>query len=117
MLYPLMLAGLRGLSVPIIIHLIHRQRLKPQLLATSQFLDQQDLANAFAPVPRDLLQLLLRLLLLALFVLLMSRLVMARHKRRPADHGRGARSVDEHATEGGRDTATCSTAPNDKSSN
>ncbi len=76
MLYPLMLAGLVGLSVPIIIHLIHRQRLKPQLLATSQFLDQQDLANAFAPVPRDLLQLLLRLLLLALFVLLMSRLVL-----------------------------------------
>ena len=34
MLHPLMLAGLVGLSVPIVIHLIHRQRLKPQLLAT-----------------------------------------------------------------------------------
>ncbi len=76
MLYPLMLAGLVGLSVPVIIHLIQRQRLKPQLLATSQFLDEHDLANAFAPVPRDLLQLLLRLLLLTLFVLLMSRLVL-----------------------------------------
>ena len=30
---------------------------KPQVLATLQFLDPQDSANAFAPVPRDLLQL------------------------------------------------------------
>ena len=75
MLHPWMLLGLAGLSVPIIIHLIQKQRLKPQQLATLQFLDREDLANAFAPVPRDMLQLLLRLLLLGLFVLLMSRLV------------------------------------------
>jgi hypothetical protein len=77
MLYPLMLLGLAGLAVPIILHLIQRQRLKPQVLATTQFLDPQDVANAFAPVPRDLLQLLLRLLLLGLFVLLMSRLLVS----------------------------------------
>src|SRR5581483_1254830 len=75
MLYPLMLLGLIGLAVPVIIHLIQRQRLKPQVLATLQFLDPQDAANAFAPVPRDLLQLLLRLALLGLFVLLMARLL------------------------------------------
>lgn len=75
MLHPWMLIGLAGLSVPIIIHLIQKQRLKPQQLATLQFLDREDLANAFAPVPRDMLQLLLRLLLLGLFILLMSRLV------------------------------------------
>lgn len=75
MLHPLMLLGLLGLGVPIIIHLIQRQRLQPQVLATLQFLDPEDAANAFAPVPRDLLQLLLRLMLLALFVLLMGRLV------------------------------------------
>jgi hypothetical protein len=75
MLYPWMLLGLTGLGVPIIIHLIQRQRLRPQVLATLQFLDPEDTANAFAPVPRDLLQLLLRLLLLTLFVLLMSRLL------------------------------------------
>jgi hypothetical protein len=76
MLYPLMLLGLLGLAVPVILHLIQRQRLRPQVLATLQFLDPQDAANAFAPVPRDLLQLLLRLALLALFVLLMARLLV-----------------------------------------
>jgi len=76
MLYPLMLLGLLGLAVPVILHLIQRQRLRPQVLATLQFLDPQDAANAFAPVPRDLLQLLLRLALLALFVLLMARLLI-----------------------------------------
>jgi len=73
MLNPLMLFGLLGLSVPIVIHLIQRQRLRPQLLATLQFLDREDVSNAFAPVPRDLLQLLLRLLLLLLFIFLMAR--------------------------------------------
>ena len=74
MLHPAMLLGLLGLSLPVIIHLIQRQRLRPQPLSTLDFLDREDLANAFAPVPRDLLQLLLRLLLLGLFVVLMARL-------------------------------------------
>ncbi|MFM7289740.1 MAG: VWA domain-containing protein [Planctomycetia bacterium] len=74
MLHPAMLLGLLGLSVPVIIHLIQRQRLRSQPLSTLEFLDREDLANAFAPVPRDLVQLLLRLLLLGLFVLLMCRL-------------------------------------------
>src|SRR5436309_3202442 len=76
MLNPLMLLGLAGLSLPVIIHLIQRQKLQPQWLATLQFLDDEDVANAFAPTPRDLLQLLLRLLLLGLFVVLMGRLVI-----------------------------------------
>ena len=59
MLNPLMLLGLLGLGVPVVIHLIHRQRLRPQWLATLRFLDREDVANAFAPVPRDLLQLVL----------------------------------------------------------
>jgi hypothetical protein len=73
MLHPWMLWGLVGLSVPIIIHLIQRQRLRVQPLATLRFLDIEDAANAFAPVPRDWLQLLLRLLVLGLFVMLMAR--------------------------------------------
>ena len=77
MLNPLMLAGLLGLSVPIIIHLIQTQRLKPQPLATLKFLDIEDVANAFHPVPRDILQLILRLILLTFFVLLMSRLIFS----------------------------------------
>jgi hypothetical protein len=76
MLNPLMLLGLAGLAVPVIIHLIQRQRLRPQWLATLQFLEREDVANAFAPVPRDRLQLLLRLLLLLLLVLLMARLAV-----------------------------------------
>jgi hypothetical protein len=73
MLHPWMLWGLVGLSVPIIIHLIQRQRLRVQPLATLRFLDIEDAANAFAPVPRDWLQLLLRLLVLGLFIMLMAR--------------------------------------------
>jgi hypothetical protein len=69
-----MLLGLAALGIPVLIHLINRRRMKPRPLATLEFLDQQDVANAFAPVPRDLLQLLLRLLLLTLFILLMARL-------------------------------------------
>ena len=76
MLHPWMLLGLAGLAVPVILHLIQRQRLRPQLLATLEFLDVEDAANAFAPVPRDWLQLLLRLLLLTLFILLMARMAI-----------------------------------------
>src|SRR5262249_5371516 len=83
MLHPWMLLGLAGLAVPVIIHLIQRQRLRTQPLATLQFLDIEDAANAFAPVPRDWLQLLLRLLLLGLFVLLMARFVIGGAKVGP----------------------------------
>ena len=76
MLNPWMLIGLAGLAVPVILHLIQRQKLQPHLLATLRFLDPGYAANAFKPVPRDLLQLLLRLLLLTLFVLLMARLLL-----------------------------------------
>ena len=76
MLNPLMLIGLLGLSVPIVIHLIHKQKLQPRLLATIRFLDPSDAPNAFAPVPRDILQLLLRLLLLALFIVVMVRFTL-----------------------------------------
>ena len=74
MLNPLMLLGLAALGIPVLIHLINRRRMKPRQFATLDFLDQQDVANAFAPVPRDLLQLLLRLPLLTLFILLMVRM-------------------------------------------
>jgi hypothetical protein len=73
MLSPWMLLGLAGLGVPIILHLIQRQRMRPEPLATLRFLDKEVVANAFSRAPRDLLQLLLRLLLLAAFVLLMVR--------------------------------------------
>ncbi|MFT5129685.1 MAG: hypothetical protein ACI8W8_003312 [Rhodothermales bacterium] len=83
MLSPLMLLGLLGLSLPIAIHLIQKQRLKPQPLATLRFLDKEDVANAFAPVPRDMLQLILRLLLLAILVLLLARITLPSDERGP----------------------------------
>jgi hypothetical protein len=78
MLFPWMLLGLAGLGIPVVIHLIQRQRLKPEPLSTLAFLDQEDIANSFAPTPRDVLQLLLRLAVLGLLVLLMTRLVVSR---------------------------------------
>ena len=74
MLNPWMLLGLAGLSITVVIHLIQKQKLQPQMLATLRFLDPGKVSNVFAPVPRDVLQLLLRLILLGLFVLLMARL-------------------------------------------
>lgn len=81
MLSPWMLWGLIGLSLPIAIHLIKRQKMRPRFLATLRFLDKTDDANVFAPVPRDILQLLLRLLLLTAFILLMAR--FTRHAEEP----------------------------------
>jgi hypothetical protein len=72
-----MLLGLLGLSVPVIIHLIQRQRLQPRMLSTLRFLDDTDASNAFAPVPRDLFQLLMRLFLLLLLLLAMVRLTVS----------------------------------------
>lgn len=68
-----MLWGLVGLSIPIAIHLIRRQKMRPRFLATLRFLDWTDEANVFAPSPRDVVQLLFRLLLLTAFILLMAR--------------------------------------------
>ena len=73
MLNPWMLLGLLGLGVPVILHLIQRQKMRPELLTTLRFLDKEDVYNVLSRAPRDLLQLLLRLLLLTVFVLLMAR--------------------------------------------
>jgi len=74
MLNPLMLYGLLGLGLPVLIHLINRRRLHPVEFATMRFVEGRDVANVFAMRPRDLPQLLLRLLLLLVFVLLMTRM-------------------------------------------
>ncbi len=76
MLNPFMLLGLLGLGIPIAIHLIQKQRLKPQSLATLRFLDMEDVANAFHPIPRDILQLILRLLFLTIMIILLGRLTV-----------------------------------------
>jgi len=83
MLNPLMLLGLLGLGIPIAIHLIQKQRLKPQALATLRFLDMEDVANAFHPVPRDILQLILRLLFLIIMIFLLARLTVPTADKAP----------------------------------
>lgn len=72
-LYPAMLAGLLGLSVPIILHLIAKHRFIVQDLPTIRFLDKQERTNVLALRLVDPWQLLLRLAVLLLAVLAMAR--------------------------------------------
>jgi len=58
--------------VPIIIHLIQKQRLKPQQTRHLAVFGSRRSGNAFAPVPRDMLQLVAAVVTVGLFVVLMS---------------------------------------------
>ena len=72
-LYPFMLAGLAGLSVPFILHLIARHRFPIQDFPCVQFLRGEERHNVLAMRLVDPLQLLLRLMVVALLVLAMAR--------------------------------------------
>ena len=73
-LFPAMLAGLLGAGVPIALHLIAKHRFPVQEFPTIRLLRKDLRTNVFAPKLVDLPQLLLRLLVLLLLVLAMSRL-------------------------------------------
>ena len=73
LLFPAMLAGLAGLAVPVVIHLIARHRFPVRDFPTIRLLRYERRDNVFARKLVDPWQLLLRLLVLALFVLAMSR--------------------------------------------
>jgi len=73
LLFPAMLAGLAGLTVPVVIHLIARHRFPVRDFPTIRLLRYERRDNVFARKLVDPLQLLLRLLVLALFVLAMAR--------------------------------------------
>lgn len=73
-LFPAMLVGLAGLSIPVILHLIARHKYPVQDFPTISLLRYERRDNAFARRLVDPWQLLLRLLVLALLVLAMSRL-------------------------------------------
>jgi len=73
-LFPAMLIGLAGLAVPVILHLIARHKYPVQDFPTISLLRYERRDNAFARRLVDPWQLLLRLLVLALLVLAMSRL-------------------------------------------
>lgn len=76
LLFPAMLAGLAGLSVPVILHLIARSRFPVWDFPTIRLLRYEKRDNVFARKLVDPWQLLLRLLLIALLVFAMSRLFL-----------------------------------------
>ena len=73
-LFPAMLAGLAGLAIPMVIHLIARHEYPVQNFPATHLLERDERANVFQLRLVDVWQLLLRLLVLALLVLLMARL-------------------------------------------
>jgi hypothetical protein len=76
LLFPAMLAGLAALAVPIALHLIARHRFPVQNFPSIRLLQKDVRTNVFAPRLVDVPQLLLRLLVLTLLVLAMSRLLV-----------------------------------------
>src|SRR2546421_5872802 len=72
-LFPAMLAGLAGLGIPIALHLIAKHKFPVRDFPTLRLLLRDERTNVFAPRLIDPWQLLLRLLVLALLVLAMSR--------------------------------------------
>ncbi len=83
-LFPAMLAGFAALAVPTIIHLIARHKYPVLNFPSLRLLRYERRDNAFANRLVDPLQLLLRLLVLALLVLAMSRLFSPGSSSTPA---------------------------------
>ncbi|MCJ8328675.1 MAG: BatA domain-containing protein [Lentisphaeria bacterium] len=73
-LYGAMLAGFAGLAIPTVIHLIAKHKFPIKEFPSIMFLLRDERTNTFARKLIDIPQLLLRLLILALIVLAMSRL-------------------------------------------
>ena len=84
LLFPSMLVGLLGLAVPIFLHLIARSRFPIQIFPSALLLRHEKRDNVFGRRFVDPLQLLLRLLVLSLLVLAMSRLFMPGVSGKPA---------------------------------
>ncbi len=85
-LFPAMLAGLASLAVPVVLHLIARQKFPVLDFPSIRLLDGERRTNTLAPRLIDVAQLLLRLLVLALLILAMSRLFAPWLSSRPATH-------------------------------
>ena len=83
-LFPAMLLGLLGLSVPVALHLIARHRFPVQSFPTTRLLRTERRYNVFSWRLVDPLQLLLRLLILALLCLAMARFFFSCEGSRPA---------------------------------
>ena len=83
-LFPAMLAGLVGLGIPIALHLIAKHKFPVRDFPTLRLLLRDERTNVFAPRLIDPWQLLLRLLVLVLLVLAMSRLFTPGFSSAPA---------------------------------
>src|SRR5258708_34407902 len=68
-IYPLMLAGMVAVGLPILLHLLMRQKPKHQMFPAFRFLQQRAKRNQRKIRLRHLLLLLMRMLLLALICL------------------------------------------------
>ena len=79
-----MLAGFAGLVAPVVIHLIARHRFPVQDFPSTRLLQREERFNVFHMRLVDVPQLLVRLLLLAMAVLLLSRLFLPGASSRPA---------------------------------
>lgn len=86
-LFPAMLAGLLGMSVPIALHLIAKHKFPIRDFPTLRLLTKDQRTNQFAMKLIDPLQLLLRLAVLAVLVLAMARLFL------PADPAPAPRNL------------------------
>ena len=83
-LFPAMLAGVIGLAGPVLLHLIARHRFPIQTFPSTRFLRLERRTNVFAWKLIDVPQLILRLIVLLLLVLAMSRLFAPWFSSRPA---------------------------------
>ena len=83
-LFPAMLLGLLGLSVPVALHLIARHRFPVQEFPSTRLLRTERRYNVFSWRLVDPVQLLLRLLILALLCLAMARFFSSCAASRPA---------------------------------
>lgn len=76
-LFPAMLAGLVGMSIPFALHLIAKHKFPIRDFPTLRLLARDERTNTFAPKLIDPWQLLLRLLIILLLALAMSRLFIS----------------------------------------
>ena len=85
-LFPAMLAGLLSLAIPVVLHLIARQKFPVIDFPTIRLLEGERRTNTLAPRLVDVPQLLLRLLVLLLIILAMSRFFSPWLSKAPATH-------------------------------
>ena len=72
-LFPAILAGLAAVGIPAVLHLIARQKFPVRPIPTIMLIEPERRTNAHAMRPVDLLQLLLRIIVVAVVVLALAR--------------------------------------------